>query len=98
MKSLHHRRGRGGRLLGGLAAEGGHEVCFAGSPSSMRELAARGLRLVLPSGRLRFRKVLTADLVRPAGGRSWALSRSSAISFASWARSRWPPGPPNCWC
>jgi hypothetical protein len=51
-----------GGLLGGLAAEGGHEVCFAGSPSSMRELAARGLRLVLPSGRLRLRKVLTADL------------------------------------
>jgi 2-dehydropantoate 2-reductase len=51
-----------GGLLGGLAAEGGHEVCFAGSPSSMRELAARGLRLVLPSGRVRLRKVLTADL------------------------------------
>jgi len=51
-----------GGLLGGLAAEGGHEVCFAGSAASMRELAARGLRLVLPGGRLRLRKVLTADL------------------------------------
>jgi ketopantoate reductase len=50
-----------GGLLGGLAAEGGHEVCFAGSPASMRELSARGLRLVLPGGRLRLRKVLTAD-------------------------------------
>jgi 2-dehydropantoate 2-reductase len=51
-----------GGLLGGLAAEAGHEVCFAGSAVSMRELAARGLRLVLPGGRLRLRKALTADL------------------------------------
>jgi 2-dehydropantoate 2-reductase len=51
-----------GGLLGGLAAEGGHEVCFAGSAASMRELSARGLRLVLPEGRLRLRKALTADL------------------------------------
>ncbi len=50
-----------GALLGGMAAEGGHEVCFAGSPASMRELSARGLRLVLPSGRLRLAKALTAD-------------------------------------
>jgi ketopantoate reductase len=50
-----------GGLLGGLAAEGGHEVCFAGSPASMRELGARGLRLILPQGRLTLRKVLTAD-------------------------------------
>jgi 2-dehydropantoate 2-reductase len=50
-----------GGLLGGLAAEGGHEVCFAGSPASMRELGARGLRLILPGGRLRWRKVLTAE-------------------------------------
>ena len=49
-----------GGLLGGLAAEAGHEVCFAGSQASMRELAARGLRLVLPGGRLRLRKVMTA--------------------------------------
>lgn len=51
-----------GGLLGGLAVEGGHEVCFAGSAASMRELSARGLRLVLPAGRLRLRKALTADL------------------------------------
>jgi 2-dehydropantoate 2-reductase len=51
-----------GGLLGGLAAEAGHEVCFAGSAASMRELAARGLRLVLPGGRLRLAKALTADL------------------------------------
>jgi ketopantoate reductase len=50
-----------GGLLGGLAAEGGHEVCFAGSAASMRELSLRGLRLVLPGGRLLLRKPLTAD-------------------------------------
>ena len=51
-----------GGLLGGLAAEGGHEVCFAGSQASMRELSARGLRLVLPGSRLRLAKALTAEL------------------------------------
>ena len=49
-----------GCLLGGLAAEAGHEVCFAGGPESGRQLAAHGLRLVLPGGWLRLRKVLTA--------------------------------------
>lgn len=49
-----------GCLLGGLAAEAGHEVCFAGGPESSRQLAAHGLRLVLPGGWLRLRKVLTA--------------------------------------
>jgi len=50
-----------GGLLGGLAAEAGHDVCFASSPASMCALSTRGLRLVLPGGRLRLRKVLTAE-------------------------------------
>ena len=61
MKVCFIGAGAVGGLLGGLAAEGGHEVCFAGSAASMRELSARGLRLVLPSGRLRIPRALTAD-------------------------------------
>jgi ketopantoate reductase len=61
MKVCFIGAGAVGGLLGGLAAEGGHEVCFAGSAASMRELSVRGLRLVLPGGRLLLRKILTAD-------------------------------------
>jgi 2-dehydropantoate 2-reductase len=64
MKVLVVGAGAVGCLLGGMAAEAGHEVCFAGSPESGRRLAAHGLRLVLPTGWVRLRKLMTAPPAR----------------------------------
>lgn len=56
-----------GGLLGALAAEAGHEVTFTGSAEAMRQLAARGLRVILPERWLCLPKVNTA--VAPAARR-----------------------------
>lgn len=49
-----------GSLLGALAAEAGHDVCFTDYAEPARLLAARGLRVVLPGGWLRLPKVRTS--------------------------------------
>jgi ketopantoate reductase len=53
-----------GCLLGGLALEGGHEVTFFGSDEAGRQLAARGLRLVLPDRWVRLPRVSTGGQAR----------------------------------
>jgi len=49
-----------GSLLGALATEAGHEVTFTGSAEAMRQLAGRGLRVILPERWLCLPKVNTA--------------------------------------
>jgi len=53
-----------GCLLGGLALEGGHEVSFCGSAEANRQLASRGLRLVLAERWVRLPRVRTGEQAR----------------------------------
>ena len=88
-----------GCLLGGLAAEAGHEVCFAGGPESSRQLAAHGLRLVLPRGSAAAAQGPDRDLA-PARWRPdlaiVALKRHQLRELAAPCRRR-PAAPPRSW-
>jgi ketopantoate reductase len=53
-----------GSLLGGLALEDGHEVSFYGSEEASRQLASRGLRLVLADRWVRLPRVRTGQQAR----------------------------------
>jgi ketopantoate reductase len=53
-----------GSLLGGLALEGGHEVSFCGSEETNRQLATRGLRVVLADRWVRLPRVRSGPQAR----------------------------------